>query len=225
VTAAPLLLLGAGGFAREAAEAARAEAEATGRWQILGYLDDDPARHGEFLEGLPILGPLDALADHPDALVVACMGHPGNFFTRKRVVRRLGLPPERWATIVHPTASLAKSTELGRGSVVLATVVTTAAVRVGEHVALMPGTVLTHDDDVGDYSTFGAGVRLAGRVRVGEGAYVGSGALVRQDLEVGEWSLIGMGSVVTRAVPPAEVWAGVPARPLRRLDVPLDVQS
>jgi sugar O-acyltransferase (sialic acid O-acetyltransferase NeuD family) len=221
----PLLILGAGGFAREAAETARAESEASGRWHLLGFLDDDPARHGDLLEGVPVLGPLDLVADHPDAQVVACMGHPGNFFTRKRVVGRLGLPPERWATIVHPTAILGASTELGCGSVVLASAVTTAAVRIGRHVVVMPATVFTHDDAVGDYTTFGAGVRLAGRVRVGEGAYVGSAALVRQDLEVGAWSLIGMGAVVTHAVPPGEVWAGVPARRLRALDVPPDVVS
>lgn len=219
----PLLILGAGGFARETAEAVRAESETDGRWDLLGFLDDDPDRHGDFLEGLPVLGPLDAIADHPDARVVACMGHPGNFFTRKRVVRRLNLAPERWATVIHPSAVLAASTEIGCGSVVLASVVTTAAVRIGEHVVVMPATVMTHDDEAGDYATFGAGVRLAGRVRVGEGAYVGSGALVRQDLEVGEWSLIGMGSVVTHAVPAGEVWAGVPARCLRTLQVPEDV--
>jgi sugar O-acyltransferase (sialic acid O-acetyltransferase NeuD family) len=220
----PILILGAGGFAREAAEAIRAQAEAEGRWHLLGFLDDDPARHGDLLEGVPVLGPLEAVAGHPDARVIACMGHPGNFFTRKRVVRRLNLPSERWATVIHPSAVLAASTEVGCGSVILASVVTTAAVRIGEHVAIMPATVMTHDNEVGDYTTFGAGVRLAGRVRILEGAYVGSAALIRQDLEIGEWSLLGMGSVVTHSVPSGEVWAGVPARLMRRLEIPTDVR-
>jgi acetyltransferase-like isoleucine patch superfamily enzyme len=116
---------------------------------------------------------------------------------------------------VHPAASLAASTVVGAGSVVLAGVVATAAVRIGAHVAVMPGCVFTHDDVVEDYATFGAGVRLAGGVEVGEGAYVGSGALVRERLRVGAWSLVGMGSVVLADVPDAEVWAGVPARRLR----------
>jgi acetyltransferase-like isoleucine patch superfamily enzyme len=107
--------------------------------------------------------------------------------------------------------------------VILASVVTTAAVRIGEHVVVMPATVMTHDDEIGDYTTFGAGVRLAGRVQVREGAYIGSAAMIRQDLEIGAWSLIGMGSVVTHPVPAGEVWAGVPARRMRSLPIPADV--
>jgi len=63
-------------------------------------------------------------------------------------------------------------------------------------------------------------VRLAGRVRVEEGAYVGSGALVREDRTIGAWALVGMGAVITKDVPAAEVWAGVPARFLRPVQVP-----
>ena len=51
----------------------------------------------------------------------------------------------------------------------------TADVRLGRHVEMMPGTVLTHDDAVGDGVTFGAGVRVAGGVDIGTDAYVGFG--------------------------------------------------
>ena len=48
------------------------------------------------------------------------------------------------------------------GTVVLAGAVTTTAVSIGEHVAVMPHCVFTHDDRIGSFATFGAGVRLAG---------------------------------------------------------------
>jgi acetyltransferase-like isoleucine patch superfamily enzyme len=65
--------------------------------------------------------------------------------------------------------------------------------------------------------TFGAGARVAGGVTVEDGAYVGSGALLREHLVIGAASTIGMGAVVTESVPAGQVWAGVPARPLRTL--------
>jgi acetyltransferase-like isoleucine patch superfamily enzyme len=87
----------------------------------------------------------------------------------------------------------------------------------------MPATVITHDDDISDFATLTSGVRLGGSVVIGRGAYVGAGALVRQELSIGAWSLVGMGSLVTRPVPAAEVWYGIPARGHDRVDVPSDL--
>ncbi|MDQ3973179.1 MAG: acetyltransferase [Actinomycetota bacterium] len=221
----PLLLVGAGGFGREAAEVVRAINAERPTWDLLGFLDDGVELVGTQVDGVPVLGPLSAVERFPVAQVVVCTGHPGNYFTRKRLVRRLRLPASRYATLAHPTAVLPASAELGPGTVVLATAVATARVRIGAHVAIMPGVVLTHDDVVADYATLAAGARLAGRVRVGEGAYIGSGALVREDRSIGAWSLIGMGAVVTRDVPDCQVWVGVPARYLRAVSVPPDARE
>jgi len=50
-------------------------------------------------------------------------------------------------------------------------------------------------------------------VRVGDGASIGSGAVILGGVTIGENALVGAGAVVTRDVAPAEVVAGVPARP------------
>jgi acetyltransferase-like isoleucine patch superfamily enzyme len=39
--------------------------------------------------------------------------------------------------------------------------------------------------------------------------------LIRERVSIGEGSLIGMGAIVLADVPQGEVWAGVPAAPLR----------
>lgn len=219
----PLVVVGAGGFARETAEAVRAVNDDHPTYELLGFVDDDPALAGTVVGGLPVLGPVEAVAGLPHAQVVVCTGHPGNYWSRRQLVLRLGLPLSRFATIVHPSAVIPRSTGLGPGTVILATVVATTAVQVGAHVAVMPGVVFTHDDLVGDYATFGAGVKLAGGARVGQGAYLGAGVLVREHRSVGPWSLVGMGAVVTRDIPPGEVWAGVPARRVRAAEVPAEL--
>jgi len=146
---------------------------------------------------------------------VVCTGRPDNYLSRPRIVGELDLPAERYATITHPTAAISASSRVGPGSVLLAHVVLTAAVRIGSHVAVMPQVTLTHDDVVGDFATLASGARLGGGVRVGAGAYVGAGALVRENRAVGPGSLVGMGSVVLSDVPAGQVWTGVPARFLR----------
>jgi sugar O-acyltransferase (sialic acid O-acetyltransferase NeuD family) len=200
-----LVIVGAGGFGREAAEAARAIAE----FHLLGFLDDDPSMKGTMVGGLPVLGGPSEIGAFSGARVVVCPGRPGS---RKELVQRLELGPQRYATIIHPSAVIPSSATIGHGTVILANVVATTSVRIGAHVAVMPGVVLTHDDEVADFATFGAGACLSGRVRVGEGAYIGAGALIRENLVIGEGSLVGMGAVVTRDVPSGETWVGTPAR-------------
>ena len=216
----PLVLVGTGGFARETAEVVHAVNERRPTWDLCGFVDDDPDLTGTCVDGLPVLGPVDLVHRLPDARVVVCTGHPGNYFSRRRIVERLGLPEDRFATLVHPAAVVPRSARLGPGTVVLANAVATTAVRVGAHVAVMPAVVLTHDDVVGDYATLGAGAALAGGVTVGEGAYLGAGVMVREGRTVGPWALVGMGAVVTADVPTRQVWAGVPARFLRDVEEP-----
>jgi sugar O-acyltransferase (sialic acid O-acetyltransferase NeuD family) len=220
----PLVVVGSGGFGRETVEAVRAVNAERRTWDLLGFLDDDPTLHGTEIDGVPVIGPIDdARTRFESAQLVVCTGHPGNYFSRRSIVERLGLPPTRYGTVVHPTASVSTTSKVGHGSVLLAHVVATASVRIGAHVAVMPGVVFTHDDLIGDYATFGAGARLAGRVHVEEGAYVGSGSMVREDRSIGAWSMVGMGAVVTHDVPATEVWMGTPARFLRRVERPVDM--
>ena len=208
----PLVLIGAGGLAREVAEAVHAVNSLGARWRLMAVFDDAEHLLGMRVAGVRVLGPVEAVRDVPDAQVVVCVASPDEPRRRQRLVARLELADDRFATVVHPSASLAGSTRLGPGSVVLALSVTTADVTIGSHGVVMPGTVLTHDDVVGDCCTFGAGARLGGAVVVGDGAYVGSSAAVRESCRIGAGALVGMGAVVTRDIPPDEVWAGVPAR-------------
>jgi sugar O-acyltransferase (sialic acid O-acetyltransferase NeuD family) len=201
-----LILVGAGGLARETLAAARDS------WKVLGFVDDNPALHGSSLDGVPVLGPLESIADHPDAQIVICTASSSNQASRKKIVARLGLPAARYATVVHPTASIATGTVIGSGSIVLAFVAVTAPQEIGSHVVIMPHVTITHDDQISSYVTFAARVALAGSVSVGETAYLGSGALVREGLSIGEGALVGMGAVVLQDVPAYQIWAGVPAR-------------
>jgi sugar O-acyltransferase (sialic acid O-acetyltransferase NeuD family) len=215
ITAKELVIIGSGGFARETAEAVAALNERGAGWRLLGYLDEDPAKQGTRVDGVPVLGGMDEIQQLPEASVVVCTGRPGNYVSRPRIVGELGLPEQRYATIVHPTATVSASSSIGPGSVVLAQVVLTAAVQVGSHVAVMPHVTLTHDDVIADFATLASGVRLGGGVRVGRAAYIGAGALVREGCTVGDVALVAMGAVVTRDIPARQVWAGVPARYLR----------
>ena len=210
----PLYLLGAGGLGEETAEAVRACNAARPTWDLRGFLDDDPSRHGSTLVGLPIVGPMELLHDERDASAVACIARPGDGSSRARLVQRLALGDDRWATVLHPRASVPDSATVGAGTVLLADVVLTASVSIGRHCMVMPQVVLTHGDVVEDHCTIASGARVGGRARLREGCYLGAGALVREDRTIGRGALVGMGSVVLTDVPDGETWVGNPARPI-----------
>lgn len=206
----PIVLLAASGLAREVV----AVVEAAGTRQIVGVLDDDQALRGTELGGIPVVGGIGSATQITDAEFVVCAG---NGSARATIVGRLiesGIGADRFATIVHPSASIPSSCRIGRGSIVLSNVTLTADVTVGEHVVLMPQVVLTHDNRVGDFATLCAGVVLGGNVSVGSAAYLGMNASVRQGVRLGIGATLGMGSVLLRDVPDGQVWAGVPAAQL-----------
>ena len=53
---------------------------------------------------------------------------------------------------------------------------------------------------------------------VHKGASIGAGAVLVCGIEIGEKAMIGAGSVVTKNVPAGELWAGNPARYIRKIE-------
>ena len=206
----PLVLLAASGLAREVF-ACRAVAEG---FDLLGVLDDDPAKHGGAFGTTTVLGAIEDASSFPQALFVVCAGRGQ---ARQRIVNRLdliGVRQDRFATIVDPTAVVPAGCSIGGGSILLSHVSLTADVTVGRHVVIMPQAVLTHDDRIEDFATICGGVALGGSVVVGSAAYLGMNASVREDLVVGPSSTLGMGSVLLSNLPSGRTWAGVPAADL-----------
>jgi acetyltransferase-like isoleucine patch superfamily enzyme len=73
--------------------------------------------------------------------------------------------------------------------------------------------VLTHDHDPQDISS-----TLFSPLVVGKGAWVGARAIVLPScMSIGDGAVVGAGSVVTHDVPAHELWAGNPARFVRKL--------
>lgn len=108
---------------------------------------------------------------------------------------------------------------------------------IGEGVKLLGlGSLIDCQDQVtiGDYSFVGHGVMIltgwhdyyckgidrqqtiyTKPVTIGKGVWLASGCIILPGVSIGDNSVIGAGSVVTKDVPPNELWAGNAARKLK----------
>ncbi len=203
-----LILIAASGLAREVLAMVRA----SGQYDVVGLLDDNPNMVGVSIDGAPVLGFIDDAPKYTHAFVLVCVGSGK---TRETLVERLtamGLHESRYATAIDPSVYLPDGCQVGRGSILLQNVTLTTSVTLGSHVVAMPSVTFTHDDTVADFSTFASGVSLGGGVRVGRAAYLGMNSSVRERTSIGAYSTVGMGAAVLSNVPEGQTWVGVPAQ-------------
>ena len=182
--------------------------QAGGAPEFIGYVDDirDPRRVSE--KGYPILAFEDLLA----------LGDVGAFVpildpaTRRLIHRKLsdhgipilgarGLPhlshPDAVVgegSIVIATTRLGHSTTLGRGAVVLS-------------------TMIAHDVQVGEFCSFAFGSLVLGHVSIGNDVFIGAGAIIQngtlsRPVTIGDGAVIGAGAIVKRSVKPGQVVVG-----------------
>jgi UDP-perosamine 4-acetyltransferase len=176
---------------------------------IAGVLDDDPAKHGGSVLGVPILGSAEMAVDTGHPVLIAV----GTNMTRKRIADRLEGRVE-WATAVHPAATVHGSVELAPGSAIFAGAVVQPDTVVGRHAIINTSASVDHDCRLGDFVHVAPGARLAGGVHLDDGVFVGIGATVIQGVRVGHWATLGAGAVAVCRIPAGVTAVGVPARPL-----------
>lgn len=205
-----LLIVGAGGHARELLALIDDLNRERAAWRVLGLVVDPAHRTEDRVAGLPVFAGLETLAAHPGAGVAVALGDPA---LRLRMRDRLpGGAAQRLATLVHPRAWLAAQVRIGIGCQILAGAMVNADAHLGDLVVLNLGASVSHDCRLGNGVTLGPGARLAGGVEVGEGAEIGMGAQVLPRLRVGAGALVAAGAVVTADVPDGALAIGVPAR-------------
>lgn len=200
----PLVVLGTTPFAEVVADSA----ETAGR-RVEAFVENlAPARCSETLAGRPIRW-IDDVADLASTHDAIC----GLGTTRRSVfvaqVEALGF---RFATVVHPTAWIGSSTQVGEGCYVGPRVAISPTCRLGRHVIVLMGSLIGHHTAIGDFSSVMMGARIAGSCRVGRASYVATGATVVDHVTIGDDAVVGAGAVVLGDVPDRVQVVGVPAR-------------
>ena len=206
------LILGAGGHGRVVLDILLQ----TGQHQVVGFLDNNRNIYGRRIDGIPVLGTIEDLAELARqfnvAGVIIAIGDNG---VRRGLARTVDALSIDLVNAIHPSAALARNATLGRNVVIAAGVVVCAHCQIGDSVILNTGCIIDHQTMIGEGSHICPGVRIAGRVNVEPGTFIGIGATIIPKVTLGCECIVGAGAVVIDDIPPLATVVGVPARQIK----------
>lgn len=193
-----LIILGAGGHGRVLADAVIKCGDT-----VAGFLDDSEE---SLMDDFDLLGKISDILKWKDTheFLIGI----GNNSVRKLMDQKYKVV---WHTLIHPTASVARKTEIGAGTVVLANAVVNTGAQIGRHCIINSGAIVEHDNIIGDYTHLSPRVALGGTVEIGSNVHVGIGATVINGVHITDNCAVGAGAVVVKDITEPGVYVGVPA--------------
>ena len=209
-----LVIIGAGGFAREVAFLVADINRATPEWNLLGYIDREAGNVGTQLGPYAVIGTEDYLRGS-DREIFAVIG-VGDPQIIARVAGRLKeMPNVRFPNLIHPSViSDAERIHYGQGNIVCAGNILTTEITIGSFNIFNLSCTFGHDDRIGDCNVINPGVNVSGGVVIEDRCLLGTGATILQNKRIGAEATVGAGAVVAKDVAPGLTVVGVPAKPI-----------
>jgi sugar O-acyltransferase (sialic acid O-acetyltransferase NeuD family) len=209
----PVLIVGGGGHAKVLIEALRLCSIT-----ILGIIDADAAKIGIEVSGIRIIGDDKVTSGYkPETiLLVNGIGSVRLPKIRTAVFEKFKATGFTFATIIHPSAVVASDVVLGEGAQIMAGVVIQPGCIIGADTIVNTRASIDHDCKIGDHVHLAPGVVLSGGVKVGTGVHIGTGTTVIQGVSIGENCLVGAGSVIVNDIPSDAEVMGVPAKKMNK---------
>ena len=203
-----LIIISAGSFGREVCAWARHAIAGGAPWRLKGFIDNRPEMLAKFSYEVPILAGPEAYEPVPDDVFLCAIGTPRE---KQRYCALMEAKGARFATLVHPTASVGHAVTLGEGCILGPFTQLSCDLRLGRHVGFGTHSNTAHDTNIGDFAQISGSCEINGHASIEDGAFLGSHATLLPHARVGAWAYVGAGSVVLRRVAPGAKVFGNPA--------------
>lgn len=184
--------------------------EKQARWKEIIILDDDPAKTGNQILGIPIAGSFALLAeaDPNECEIVNLVARSTQKrFSALKKIKKYGIP---LVSLIDPNVDT-WGVEYNGDITVYQNVTFSAGAFIDEGSVVLTGAVIGHGCKVGKHCVIAPGAVLNARVELGDGVYMGTNSSILPDLKIGAWATVGINSGVVQNIPDGATAMGVPA--------------
>lgn len=138
---------------------------------ILGFLDDDPSKAGNKFCGYKVLGKSEKLRELYDKYQVYAAVAVVSPEKRKSIVQSQRDFP-RWETLIHPNATIAESSIIGKGCLLFPNATISVECIIGDFCLFHMLSAVGSDCKIGSYSSMMTSSSISGHSVVGECCYM-----------------------------------------------------
>tara|TARA_B100000989_G_scaffold87695_1_gene63222 strand:- start:18418 stop:19032 length:615 start_codon:yes stop_codon:yes gene_type:complete len=118
--------------------------------------------------------------------------------------------------VIHDRSIIDSDVTIGEGCKIFPGVIINRGSKIKKNVLINTGSIIDHDCYIGDHSQIAPGCVLAGNVKIGRLTLVGMGTKIIQGVKIGKNCFVGAGSVVLKNIPDNSIYAGVPAKLIKK---------
>lgn len=205
-----LIIVGAGGFGREAYGLAKRINKENLQWNIKGFINDIPDALDGIKIDIGIIGTIkDWIPSENEVFVLGIASPEG----KEKVSNLLKSKGAKFISLIHPTAIVGDYVELGEGCVISGGSSIGSCAKIGNFVHIA-ASMVGQDAEIGDFSTT-TGFANITNAKLGKKVFVGSHAVIMNKLKVGDGAFVCAGSIVFSNVKPGMKVFGCPAKKFR----------
>jgi acetyltransferase EpsM len=194
-----ILIIGAGGHAAELRDYINHHnaSRPFDRWEVVGFIDDDENNyhHYGFLESY-----LGNIKDHKILSDVHYLMGIANLDYRKPLIEKFIAAGAKFTGLIHPTAIISPSCEIGEGTVVSHNASVGAKAKLGRFNMLNSRCTIGHDTQMGDYNFISPQVAISGNTKIGDNNLIGTNSCTIPSMSIGNNNKIAAGMVVYKPV-------------------------
>ena len=187
-------------------------------YNVLGFLDDDPEKHGKVFYGYPVLGGVDDITKYFDKGSLNVIVGIANPKIKRAIVEKYERLPVLFPKIIMEDVWVSEKVTIGEGVILYPGVSINFESTIGDFVIINMNCAIGHNCHISEYSTLAPSVSLAGFTHLENCVDMGINSSTLQNVRIGNSAVIGGMAMVIDDIPSNCTAVGVPAKVIRQQD-------